>query len=106
MEKKFKLNAILLFSSIFLFIAKNNSYGGEVLIDVLVNNQNMAKELSYIYIKSVYGEASAEKQKPYKVIDKKSEWLVEGKTPDAQGGNFTIVIIKKDGQVTELIHTK
>lgn len=54
----------------------------------------------------MYGEASAEKQKPYKVIDKNSEWLVEGKTPDAQGGNFTIVIIKKDGRVTELIHTK
>lgn len=50
---KFKLNAILLFSSVFLFIAKNNSYGGEVLVDVLVNNQDMAKELTYIYIKCV-----------------------------------------------------
>jgi len=79
---------------------------GEILVDALVGNQQMAKDLAYIYIKNIYGENNAGNQKPYKVTDNLNGWKVEGKPPSTQGGNFTIIIAKKDGQVTELTHTK
>ncbi|EFB5409511.1 TPA: hypothetical protein RHX34_005203, partial [Escherichia coli] len=33
-------------------------------------------------------------------------WKIEGKQPKTLGGNFTILIAKKDGQVLHVIHTK
>nr|EET0639305.1 hypothetical protein [Escherichia coli] len=33
-------------------------------------------------------------------------WKIEGKQPKNSGGNFTMLIAKKDGQVLNVIHTK
>ncbi|MFO6298411.1 NTF2 fold immunity protein [Rahnella selenatireducens] len=60
-----------------------------MFVGVLDDSLDMAKDISYIYIKNVYGEEIAEKQKPYKVVDKNSEWFIKGKQPDAVGGNCT-----------------
>ena len=48
----------------------------------------------------------AEFQKPYSITDDNNCWKIEGKQPKTLGGNFTILIAKKDGQVLHVIHTK
>ncbi|MCZ5904275.1 NTF2 fold immunity protein [Escherichia coli] len=55
----------------------------------------MALELSYVYIKYVYGKEKAEFQKPYSITDDNNCWKIEGKQPKTLGGNFTILIAKK-----------
>ncbi|WP_337234968.1 NTF2 fold immunity protein [Escherichia coli] len=75
-------------------------------MEILVNSREMALELSYVYIKYVYGKEKAEFQKPYSITDDNNCWKIEGKQPKTSGGNFTILIAKKDGQVLHVIHTK
>ncbi|QKA92032.1 hypothetical protein E4U72_20890 [Escherichia coli O157:H7] len=50
----------------------------------------MALELSYVYIKYVYGKEKAEFQKPYSITDDNNCWKIEGKQPKNSGGNFTM----------------
>ncbi|HAM3294818.1 TPA: hypothetical protein IBI66_005171, partial [Escherichia coli] len=42
----------------------------------------------------------------YSITDDNNCWKIEGKQPKTLGGNFTILIAKKDGQVLNVIHTK
>ena len=42
----------------------------------------MALELSYVYIKYIYGKEKAEFQKPYSITDDNNCWKIEGKTTE------------------------
>ena len=50
-------------------------------MEILVNSREMALELSYVYIKYVYGKEKAEFQKPYSITDDNNCWKIEGKQP-------------------------
>ncbi|HBA8400100.1 TPA: hypothetical protein J1118_004767 [Escherichia coli] len=89
-----------------LFTISHSVFGKENPVEILVNSREMALELSYVYIKYVYGKEKAEFQKPYSITDDNNCWKIEGKQPKALGGDFTILIAKKDGQVLHVIHTK
>ena len=89
-----------------LFTISHSVFGKENPVEILVNSREMALELSYVYIKYVYGKEKAEFQKPYIITDDNNCWKIEGKQPKTLGGNFTILIAKKDGQVLHVIHTK
>ena len=75
-------------------------------MDQLINSSKMATELAEVYIRNIYGEKASKSQKPYIVTDSISEWTVEGKPPSALGGNFKIILSKKDGQVLKITHSK
>ena len=72
----------------------------------LVKNPKMAKELAFIYVKYTYGNENAQSQKPYSISENNNLWKIEGKQPETQGGNFTILISKGDGRVLDITHTK
>ena len=73
---------------------------------MLVSSENMALELAEIYIKNVYGDTVSINQKPYRIIEEKDVWIINGAPPQALGGNFHIVISKKDGRVEKITHSK
>ncbi|WP_225377938.1 NTF2 fold immunity protein, partial [Escherichia coli] len=98
-------NSLILLIMI-LFTISHSVFGKENPVEILVNSREMALELSYVYIKYVYGKEKAEFQKPYSITDDNNCWKIEGKQPKTLGGNFTILIAKKDGQVLHVIHTK
>ncbi|EIV0763645.1 hypothetical protein L6N65_004794 [Escherichia coli] len=89
-----------------LFTISHSTFGRENPVDMLINSREMALELSYVYIKYIYGKEKAEFQKPYIITDDNTCWKIEGKQPETFGGNFTILIAKKDGQVLDVTHTK
>lgn len=102
MKKGYFLTILLIFSvSIFAkdFLNKKES-------NMLVNSKSMAADLTEIYIKNVYGNDTALNQKPYQIIEEKDVWIVNGKPPKALGGNFHIIISKKDGRVEKITHSK
>lgn len=78
-----------------LFTISHSVFGKENPVEILVNSREMALELSYVYIKYVYGKEKAEFQKPYSITDDNNCWKIEGKQPKTLGGNFTILIAKK-----------
>lgn len=92
--------------ALILFAISHSVFGRENSVDFLVNSREMALELSYVYVKYIYGKEKAEFQKPYSITDDNAYWKIEGKQPETLGGNFTILIAKKDGQVLNVIHTK
>ncbi|MFR6483026.1 MAG: NTF2 fold immunity protein [Veillonella sp.] len=49
--------------------------------------QNMALDL-LTYIKNVYGNTVSINQKPYRIIEEKDVWIINGAPPKALGGNF------------------
>lgn len=95
----FLLVSMLLVMSHFALSRENSEY-------MLVSSREMALELSYVYVKNIYGQEKAESQQPYNITDDSTKWIVVGKQPEALGGNFTIVIAKKDGEILDLVHTK
>ena len=52
-----------------LFTISHSVFGKENPVEILVNSREMALELSYVYIKYVYGKEKAEFQKPYSITD-------------------------------------
>ena len=50
-----------------LFTISHSVFGKENPVEILVNSREMALELSYVYIKYVYGKEKAEFQKPYSI---------------------------------------
>lgn len=71
---------------------------GEILVNALVGNQQMAKDLAYIYIKNIYGENNAENQKPYKVTDNLNGWKVEGNHLVLKAVILRLLLLKKMGK--------
>ncbi len=45
---------------------------------MLVSSENMALELAEIYIKNVYGNTVSINQKPYRIIEEKDVWILNG----------------------------
>ncbi len=96
-------NSLILLIMI-LFTISHSVFGKKNSAEILVNSREMALELSYVYIKYIYGKEKAEFQKPYSITDDNNCWKIEGKQPKTLGGNFTILIAKKDGQALDVIH--
>lgn len=85
-------------------VAKEDSHRQED--DMLVNSENMVREIAEIYIKNRYGNDTAFQQKPYQVMEESRVWIINGKPPSALGGSFQLVIAKKDGKVEKITHSK
>ena len=103
------MNKIRLFT-ILLFLCFTSAFAKDSLdkkeSNMLVSSKNMALELAEIYIKNVYGNTVSINQKPYRIIEEKDVWIINGAPPQALGGNFHIVISKKDGRVEKITHSK
>ena len=67
-----------------LFTISHSVFGKENPVEILVNSREMALELSYVYIKYVYGKEKAEFQKPYSITDDNNCWKIEGKHEDVR----------------------
>ena len=59
-------NSLILLIMI-LFTISHSVFGKENSAEILVNSREMALELSYVYIKYIYGKEKAEFQKPYSI---------------------------------------
>ena len=107
--KESMMNKICLFI-ILVFLCFTSVFAKDFLdakeSNMLVSSKNMALELAEIYIKNVYGDTVSINQKPYHIIEEKDVWIVSGAPPKALGGNFHIVISKKDGRVEKITHSK
>ncbi|EKT7570204.1 Uncharacterised protein [Salmonella enterica subsp. salamae] len=92
---------------IVLFFYPLYSFGDVFYTDV-VENQIIAEELAFVYVKNIYGKDEAIEQKPYRITENKNSWLIKGRiiSDDCTCGNFVISIAKKDGAVKEIYHTK
>ena len=74
----------------------------------MVPNEATAIEVAFSLLKSIYGQAEMEKQKPFKARLDQGVWVVEGdfpNTPIMVGGSAFIGIRKKDGKVMFWGHT-
>jgi len=107
--KEKMMNKICLFI-ILVFLCFTSAFAKDFLdkkeSNMLVSSENMALELAEIYIKNVYGNTVSINQKPYRIIEEKDVWIINGAPPQALGGNFHIVISKKDGSVEKITHSK
>ena len=103
------MNKICLFT-ILVFLCFTSAFAKDFFdkkeSNMLVSSKNMALELAEIYIKNVYGDTVSINQKPYRIIEEKDVWIINGASPQALGGNFHIVISKKDGRVEKITHSK
>ena len=103
------INKICLFT-ILVFLCFTSAFAKDFFdkkeSNMLVSSKNMALELAEIYIKNVYGDTVSINQKPYRIIEEKDVWIINGAPPQALGGNFHIVISKKDGRVEKITHSK
>jgi hypothetical protein len=103
------MNKICLFI-ILVFLCFTSAFAKDFLdkkeSNMLVSSENMALELAEIYVKNVYGNTVSINQKPYRIIEENDVWIINGAPPQALGGNFHIVISKKDGRVEKITHSK
>ena len=75
------MNKIRLFT-ILLFLCFTSAFAKDSLdkkeSNMLVSSKNMALELAEIYIKNVYGNTVSINQKPYRIIEEKDVWIING----------------------------
>lgn len=81
---------------------------GKYTVRNLVKNKAIALELAEIYVKNRYGQDAAEEEKPYKITELTTSWVVEGTIHSVQiaGGVFIIEIGKNDGVILNFGHGK
>lgn len=73
----------------------------------IITTPSFAEEIAFVYIKNIYGESAAITQKPYRITEGEKEWIVEGRgEKDRAGGSFFIKIVKKNGEIKSLFHSK
>lgn len=73
----------------------------------IVSTEKMAKDLSAIYISSIYGWDVAQRQKPYSAVEINDVWIVKGVLSKLLlGGVFEINISKMDGRILSLSHSR
>jgi hypothetical protein len=78
----------------------------EILNGGIVNNVEVATKIAELVVSNAYGPLELERQKPFKVIDLKDRWRIEGsynvdhsiEGPDP----VELVIAKRDAQIYEL----
>jgi hypothetical protein len=76
-----------------------------------VSSEKTAKIIAEAVLVPIYGIDEINKQKPFKVVLKGKNWIVEGSTPADRGirylgGHFTIHIARSTGEITHLSHSK
>ena len=75
------MNKICLFT-ILVFLCFTSAFATDFFdkkeSNMLVSSENMALELAEIYIKNVYGDTVSINQKPYRIIEEKDVWIVNG----------------------------
>jgi hypothetical protein len=75
--------------------------------DGFVSNKEIAIKIAEPVLFNIYGEKNILKQKPYQVHLIDSVWVINGTIPeDMVGGNFWILINKRDGKILRVIHDK
>lgn len=74
----------------------------------LVKNKVIALELAEIYVKERYGHDVSEEEKPYKINELPTSWVVEGtiQSDKIAGGVFIIEIGKSDGRILNFGHSR
>ncbi len=79
-----------------------NKIGGIIVDDTT------AVEYAKLVLFSIYGKACIEKERPYSVkLLNGNIWCITGSLPaNTEGGVFSILINKRDGQVLKISHTK
>ncbi|EFB7642809.1 hypothetical protein E4I92_14365 [Escherichia coli] len=83
--------------------SENKNYEGKYLI----NNEEMVKKLTEIYVTERYGKDSAQREKPYNISNKEGAWQISGSIdPNATGGVFMIEIDKTNGRIISFTHGK
>lgn len=85
-------------------------YGNEEKYTVrnLVKNKNVALDLAEVYVKNRYGKEASEEEKPYKITELPTSWVVEGtiESDKIAGGVFIIEINKDDGRILNFGHSR
>ncbi|QOL62652.1 hypothetical protein IMS36_01060 [Escherichia coli] len=81
---------------------------GKYTVRNLVKNKAIALELAEMYVKNRYGHDAAEEEKPYKIMELPTSWIVEGTIESDQiaGRVFIIEIGKNDGRILNFGHGK
>jgi len=90
---------------LFLIFFSTNSHS--TFYKDIITTPLFAEEVAYVYIKNVYGESTALRQKPYRITESENEWIIEGRgETDRAGGSCFIKIVKKNGEIKSLFHSK
>lgn len=81
---------------------------GKYTVRNLVKNKAIALELAEMYVKNRYGHDAEEEEKPYKIMELPTSWIVEGTIESDQiaGRVFIIEIGKNDGRILNFGHGK
>ena len=91
-----------------IIIMRKYECEGKYTVRNLVKNKAIALELAEIYVKNRYGQDAAEEEKPYKIMELPTSWIVEGTIESDQiaGRVFIIEIGKNDGRILNFGHGK
>ena len=91
-----------------IIIMRKYECEGKYTVRNLVKNKAIALELAEMYVKNRYGHDAAEEEKPYKIMELPTSWIVEGTIESDQiaGGVFIIEIGKNDGRILNFGHGK
>lgn len=91
-----------------IIIMRKYESEGKYTVRNLVKNKAIALELAEMYVKNRYGHDAAEEEKPYKIMELPTSWIVEGTIESDQiaGGVFIIEIGKNDGRILNFGHGK
>ena len=76
------------------------------LVGPLLNDAEIARTFAELILRRLYGDAEVRRQKPLKVTDRGTDWVVAGsyQEPDQLPGAWTIRVRKSDCRVEELGH--
>ena len=74
----------------------------------LIKNKKIALDIAEVYVKNRYGKEASEEEKPYKITELPTSWVVEGtiKSDKIAGGVFIIEINKDDGRILNFGHSR
>ncbi|HCQ2505331.1 NTF2 fold immunity protein, partial [Escherichia coli] len=91
-----------------IIIMRKYECEGKYTVRNLVKNKAIALELAEMYVKNRYGHDAAEEEKPYKIMELPTSWIVEGTIESDQiaGRVFIIEIGKNDGRILNFGHGK
>lgn len=91
-----------------IIIMRKYESEGKYTVRNLVKNKAIALELAEMYVKNRYGHDAEEEEKPYKIMELPTSWIVEGTIESDQiaGRVFIIEIGKNDGRILNFGHGK
>lgn len=106
--------------TLFAFVAMQQQASSEIIRvpssvplpkNGLIPNAETAIGIAEVVWKPIFGEALVKAERPFMAFLKKDRWIVTGtplgaNDPNASGGSLIMIIMKSDGRIVRVSHSK